>query len=110
LQQAVSAAELEIAENPKHLSAREAVIALYLEIRDYQRVVDASRELLKLAPRHVPARDALGAAYLGMGDMEAAMRVASELIRLDPNNPAQHFTRGLLCAYNGALRIAVEEF
>jgi tetratricopeptide (TPR) repeat protein len=108
--QAVSAAEKAVAEHPDHLPAREAVIALYMELKDYQRVVNASKELLKLAPRHVPARDALGAAYLGMGDMEAAMRVANDLVRLDPSNPAHHFTRGLLCAYSGALRLAVEEF
>src|SRR5262245_59706661 len=74
-EEAVGAAEKAIAEQPDRLSAREAVIALYLELRDYPRAVDASQALLKLAPRHLPARDALGAAYIGLGDVDAAMRV-----------------------------------
>src|SRR5690348_13159226 len=50
LDEAVKAAENAIAEHPDKLSAREAAIALYLEARDYRRVVEASKALLKLSP------------------------------------------------------------
>jgi tetratricopeptide (TPR) repeat protein len=107
---AFTAAEKAIAEDPEKLSAREAVIALCLERRDYARAVDASKALLRIAPRHVPARDALGAAYIGLGDIHAAIRVTNDLIRLDPANAAHRFNKAHLCQHLGEVGAAIEEF
>jgi tetratricopeptide (TPR) repeat protein len=107
---AVGAAEQALAFDPELVSAREAVIALALESRDYNRAISASMELLKRMPSHVPARDALGVAYMGLGDVVAAARVAADLVRLEPSEPSHRFKRAMLCQHQGDIRAAVEEF
>jgi tetratricopeptide (TPR) repeat protein len=108
--EAVDAAEKAIAEQPGRLSAREAIIALHLETRDYESAIVASKALLKISPRHVPAHDALGAAYIGQGDTAAAIRVANELIRIDPTSPSHRFTKAHLAQHLDDIPTAVEEF
>jgi Putative Zn-dependent protease, contains TPR repeats len=108
--EAVSAVEKAIAEQPTRLSAREAIIALHLETREYDRAISASKAWLKISPRHGPAHDALGAAYIGLGDTAAALRVANELIRIDPTSPSHRFTKAHLAQHLDDVSTAVEEF
>lgn len=108
--EAVSTVEKAIERKPNRVAAREAMVALLLQSRDFERAIMAGKDLLKIAPRHVAARDALGAAYMGLGDVDAALRVTNELIRMDPSDPLHRFKRALLCRHKGEARMAVAEF
>lgn len=108
--EAYSAAEKAVALSPARLPAYEMALAIALEAGDPERVIHASRALIKIDPRHLPAHNALGAVYTQLGDVDAAMRAASTLIRLDPQNASHHFKKALLCQHKGEIRLAVREF
>jgi len=107
--EAISAAEKAVAVKPRMIAAREAVVALLLELREFRRAVEASQELLRIAPRHMAARDAMGAAFMGMGDVEAAMRVTNEMMRLDPGEPLHRLKRAMLLEHQGETRMAIAD-
>ncbi len=103
-------AQKAIERKPHRIAAREAVIALLLQARDYRGAARASRDLLKVSPKHMAARDALGAAYMGMGDTDGAIRVASEMIRMNPADPLLRFRKAMLLQHKGEFRLAIAEF
>ncbi len=108
-QEAVSAAQKAVDLRPDRVAAREAVVALLLELRDFRKAVEASEQLLRINPRHIAARDAMGAAYLGLGDTDAALRIANEVIRREPNQPMHRLKRAFLFEHNGEVRLAMAD-
>jgi tetratricopeptide (TPR) repeat protein len=106
---AVSTVEKAIERKPNRVGARETMVALLLQSRDFRRAILAGKDLLRIAPRHVAVRDALGVAYLEIGDLDAALRVTNELIRLDPSDPHHRFKKAILCRQKGEMRMAVAE-
>ena len=108
--EALTSAQKAIERKPHRMAAREAVIALLLQARDYDGAARASHELLTIAPRHMAAREALCAAYAGMGDINGAIRVASEMVRINPTETLHRFQKAILLQRKGAFQMALREY
>lgn len=107
--EAIDAAEKAVAARPKELGARELVLVLTLEARDFTRTLRVSREMIRLWPSHVQARQAMGEAYMNLGDYRGALRVLNELVRLEPRHPLHRVRRAALFEHMGETRRALED-
>lgn len=106
---ALSAAEKAVAARPNAVAPREAMVALYLQLRNFDGAIAVSREILRIAPRHMAARHAMGAAYMSIGDFDAAMRVANEMVRMEPDEPLHRLKRAMLLEHMGQTHMAMED-
>jgi len=86
-QRAVRYLEVARAREPDHVGVRKNLGASYLELREFGKAVEVTREALRLRPDDYQLHANLGAIYHAMGDLERAREAWRQALRLNPGDP-----------------------
>jgi tetratricopeptide (TPR) repeat protein len=66
----------------------------YMTAKDFQQVIETSRQILRLSPANAATFMDIGLAYSGMGQWEKAIANYQESLRLNADNPLGRFKLG----------------